>query len=82
MPVRSYLHDPAPSASQRQVFAALLTSRRYYKNNLKTIKEAGEANGGTFIDSTHFVADGNQVMSMWSWLPSCGHDSERDARSA
>ena len=75
MPVRSYLHDPAAGRILKgKPFAAFSTSRRYYKNNLKTIRHAGEASGGTFIDATHFVADGNQVMSMWSWLAFMRHD--------
>ncbi len=79
MPVRSYLHDPAAARIlSGKPFAAFSTSRRYYKNNLKTIKKAGEASGGTFIDATHFVADGNQVMSMWSWLAFMRHDEERN----
>lgn len=69
MPVRTYMHDPA---SKRVLdgtpFAAFSTSRRYYKGTLKTIRELGKKSGGKFIDETHFVADGNQVTSMWSWL--------------
>ena len=78
MPIRTYLHDPA---SQKVLsgtpFAAYTTSRRYYKNNLKTIRELGEK-GGKFVDDLHFVSDGNQVMSMWSWLVFMRHDAERD----
>jgi menaquinone-dependent protoporphyrinogen IX oxidase len=79
MPVRSYLHDPAAARVLKgKPFAAFSTSRRYYKDNLKTIRKAGEANGGTFIDATHFVSDGNQVMSMWSWLAFMRHDEARE----
>lgn len=79
MPVRSYLHDPAAKrALDGTAFAAYSTSRRYYRYNLRTIEKAGVANGGTFLDATHFVADGNQVMSMWSWLAFMRHDSARD----
>lgn len=81
MPVRSYLHDPvAKRVLDGTPFAAYSTSRRYYRYNLRTIEKAGVANGGTFIASTHFVADGNQVMSMWSWLAFMRHDEAR-ARS-
>ena len=58
-------------------FAVFSTSRRYYKRNLKTIRELGEKSGGQFVDDTHFVADGNQVMSMWSWLVFMRHDVEK-----
>lgn len=78
MPVRSYLHDPAAKrVLDGTHFAAYSTSRRYYRYNLRTIEKAGVANGGTFIDSTHFVADGNQVMSMWSWLAFMRHNEVR-----
>ena len=43
-------------------------SRRYYKGNLGDIKHLGEQAGGTWVGGTHFVSDGNQVMSMASWL--------------
>ena len=33
-----------------------------------TSRRFGEAAGGTWIDETHFVAVGNQVQSMLSWL--------------
>jgi flavodoxin len=79
MPVRSYMHDPA---AQRVLggkpFAAFSTSRRYYKGTLKTIRQLGEKSGGQFIDETHFVADGNQVTSMWSWLAFMRHDAVQE----
>ena len=79
IPVRSYLHDPAAGrVLDGKPFAAYSTSRRYYKGNLGTIRRAGEASGGTFIDATHFVADGNQVMSMWSWLAFMRRDEARE----
>jgi hypothetical protein len=69
MPVRSYLHSPAAkSVLDSKPFAAVSVSRRYYKGNLGDIKELGEQAGGTWTGSTHFVSDGNQVMSMVSWL--------------
>ena len=79
MPVRSYLHDPAAErVFGGTAFAAYSTSRRYYRYNLRTIEKAGVENGGTFVDATNFVADGNQVMSMWSWLAFMRHDGTRE----
>ena len=81
MPVRSYLHDDAAKAVlDGKPFAAFSVSRRYWKQNVRTIKELGERNGGTWRGETHFVADGNQVMSMWSWLAFMRHNEPR-ARS-
>ena len=69
MPVRSYLHSPAAKAVlDRKPFAAVSVSRRYYKGNLGDIEKLGEQAGGTWVGGTHFVSDGNQVMSMASWL--------------
>ena len=69
MPVRSYLESPAAKKILEDTpFAAASVSRRYYRGNLKSIRVLGEQNGGTWIDETHFVAAGNQVMSMLSWL--------------
>src|SRR5262245_54672036 len=40
MPVRSYMHDPAAKrVLAGKPFAVFSTSRRYYKDNLKTIRE-------------------------------------------
>ncbi len=78
MPVRSYMQDPASgNVLDETPFAAFSTSRRYYKNNLKTIRQLGTKSGGHFIDATHFVSDGNQVTSMWSWLVYMRHDVEK-----
>jgi hypothetical protein len=69
MPVRSYLESPAAKAVlDGKPFAGVSVSRRYYKGNLGDIKKLGEQAGGTWTGSTHFVSDGNQVMSMVSWL--------------
>ena len=69
MPVRSYLHSPAAKAVLGETpFAAVSVSRRYYKGNLGDIRKLGERAGGSWVGGTHFVADGNQVSSMASWL--------------
>jgi flavodoxin len=78
MPMRSYLHDPAlKQVVEGKPFAVFSTSRRYYKRNIKTMRTFGEKAGGRYIDETHFVADGNQVMSMWSWLVFMRHNTEK-----
>ena len=69
MPVRSYLQSPAAKAVlDGKPFAGVSVSRRYYKGNLGDIKKLGEQAGGRWTGSTHLVSDGNQVMSMSSWL--------------
>ncbi len=65
MPVRSYLQSPAANAVLDGTrFAAVSVSRRYYKGNVGDIKKLGEQAGGRWAGGTHFVSDGNQVMSM------------------
>ena len=69
-------HD---SASEKVLsgkpFAVFSVSRRYYKGNVKTMRQLGKERGGTFVADTHFVSDGGQVMSMWSWLVFMRHNA-------
>jgi len=82
MPVRSYLHDPsAKTALNGKPFAAFSVSRRYWKGNIQTIEALGEKNGGQWQGETHFVAYGNQVMSMWSWLAFMRNHAKARSRS-
>jgi flavodoxin len=78
MPVRSYLKDPAArKVLNGKPFAAFTTSRRYWKGNIAHIRELGETAGGHWEGQTHFLSEGNQVMSMWSWLAFMRHAEER-----
>ena len=78
MPVRSYLKDPAArKVLNGKPFAAFTTSRRYWKGNIKTIRKLGETADGRWEGQTHFLSEGNQVMSMWSWLVFMRHAEER-----
>jgi hypothetical protein len=82
LPVRSYLHDPsAKTALNGKPFSAFSVSRRYWKGNMRTIQTLGEKDGGKWEGETHFVAYGNQVMSMWSWLAFMRHDATVRSRS-
>lgn len=69
MPMRSYLESPAARAAlDGKPFACASISRRYHSVNLGQLRKLGEANGGRFVDKTHFVVAGGQVKSMLSWL--------------
>jgi flavodoxin len=69
LPIRSYLKSsPARKVLNGKPFAGFSTSRRYWHYNVGDIRRLGEADGGRWIDETHFVALGNQVQSMLSWL--------------
>jgi hypothetical protein len=79
MPIRTYLKsDGARKVMEGKPFAAVSVSRRYYKGNLGDIRKLGEANGGTWIDATHFTAAGNQVTSMLSWLGYMKHGEPQE----
>lgn len=69
MPIRSYLKSPAAQLILNGTpFAAFSVSRRYYKGNMKDVRQLGERCGGSWVDETHFTAAGGQVTSMLSWL--------------
>ncbi len=69
LPMRTYMKSPAAAKVLKgKSFAGFTTSRRYYRQNLKDMRRFGEADGGKWVGETHFVAEGNQVQSMLSWL--------------
>ena len=69
VPIRSYLESPVGrKVLTGTPFSAFTTSRRYWKRNLGDMRRFGEADGGMWVGGTHFVALGNQVQSMLSWL--------------
>src|SRR4051795_7771141 len=55
MPIRSYMKsDAAATLLNGKPVAAFVVCRRYWKNNLKTVKKLAEKNGATSVDATHF----------------------------
>ena len=69
MPMRSYLKtDGAKAVLNGKPFGGFSVSRRYWHGNVETMQKLGEAAGGTWLGETHFLAAGNQVKSMMSWL--------------
>ncbi len=79
MPIRSYLKSGAAAQllEGREV-AAFVVCRRYWKNNLKTVKRLAEANGATSIGETHFSYLGGQVRSLLSLISYLGTGEYRD----
>lgn len=79
MPVRSYLHSrEAGRVLEGKPFAAFSVSRRYWKGNMKDVRKLGEAEGGRWVDQTHFTSAGGQVKSMLSWLAYMKHGEPRE----
>jgi hypothetical protein len=73
MPIRSYLKSDAAAKllKERQV-AAFVVCRRYWKNNIKTVKKLAEGHGATRVDTTHFAYLGGQVRSLLSLISYLG----------
>ena len=79
MPIRSYLHArEARRVLEGKPFAAFSVSRRYWKGNMKDVRKLGVADGGRWVDQTHFLAAGGQVRSMLSWLAYMKHGEPRE----
>lgn len=69
MPIRSYLKskEAATLLNSRPV-AAFVVCRRYWKNNLKTVRKLAESHGATWVSETHFTYPGGQVRSLLSLI--------------
>ena len=79
MPIRSYLKSPAAkNVLEGKPFAAYATARRYWKGNMTEVRQLGEEAGGTSHGETHFLALGNQVNSMLSWLAFMRHGEPKE----
>jgi hypothetical protein len=79
MPIRSYLKsDAAAKLLNGRSVAAFVVCRRYWKNNLKTVKKLAEANGATCVDTIHFKYLGGQVRSLLSLISYLGTGEYRE----
>jgi hypothetical protein len=79
MPIRSYLEsDAAGPVLDRTRFAAFVVCRRYWRNNLKTVKKLGTTRGGEYMDGIHFAYLGGQVRSLLSLISYLGSGEYRD----
>lgn len=78
MPVRSFLKtDAARRLMDGKSFAAFVVCRRYWKNNLETVKKLGMENGGEWVDGIHFAYLGGQVRSLLSLISYLGSGEYR-----
>jgi menaquinone-dependent protoporphyrinogen IX oxidase len=67
MPVRSFMKSElAGQLLAGKRFAAFAVCRRYWRNNLNTVRALGIKQGGEFVDGTHFTHAGGQVLSLLS----------------
>ncbi len=73
MPMRSFLKsDAAARLLKGRRFGAFVVCRRYWKNNLETVKRLGIANGGDYVGGTYFTFAGGQVASLLSFVSYMG----------
>jgi len=69
MPIRSFMKsDSAGRLFDRKRFAAFVVCRRYWRNNLKTVRKLGIQQGGEYVNGIHFTFAGGQVRSLLSLI--------------
>jgi hypothetical protein len=79
MPIRSYLKsDAAAGVLERTRFSGFVVCRRYWRNNLKTVKKLGTKQGGEYVGGIHFAYLGGQVRSLLSLISYLGSGEYRD----
>ncbi len=78
MPIRSYLDaEEAHAVLDGAQFAAYVVCRRYWSRNLKTVRRLGTKSGGSYLDGTHFAAQGGQIKSLLSLISYLGNGENR-----
>jgi hypothetical protein len=79
IPIRSYLEsDAAGPVLDQTRFTAFVVCRRYWRNNLKTVRKLGTKQGGDYVDGIHFTYLGGQVRSLLSLISYLGSGEYRD----
>lgn len=67
MPLRSFLKsDEAHPLLDGKPFAVFVVCRQYWQENLMTVRELAEQQGGRYVDEIHFTYPGDPVRSMLS----------------
>lgn len=79
MPIRSFLRSvEAQKVLAGKPFAVFVVCRRYWRENLETVRKLGEEAGGEYVDGVHFTYPGGQVRSMLSLTSYLGSGQHRD----
>lgn len=67
LPMRSFLKsDEANKLLQDKPFAVFVVCRQYWRENLMSVRELAEQQGGRYVDEIHFTYPGDPVRSMLS----------------
>lgn len=79
MPLRSFLKsDEARKSLAGKPFAVFVVCRRYWRENLTTVRELAEKQGGQYVDGIYFQYPGDQIRSMLSLTSYLGSGEYRD----
>jgi menaquinone-dependent protoporphyrinogen IX oxidase len=79
VPIRSYLEsDEAKRVLDGTRFAAFVVCRRYWRQNLKSVRKVGTKLGGEWVDGTHFTFVGGQIRSFMSLISYFGAGENRE----
>jgi hypothetical protein len=79
VPMRSFMESPtAARLLKDKPFTGMVTCRRYWKHNIKTLRRLGTKAGGTYQDGIHFRYQGGQVRSLFSLLSYLGTGEYRE----
>jgi hypothetical protein len=77
--MRSFLKsDEARKLLDAKPFAAFVVCRRYWQDNLRTVRKLGEKRGGRYVGGVHFQYPGGQIKSMLSLTSYLGSGEYRD----
>jgi hypothetical protein len=80
MPIRSFMTSKSAGrllAGKR--FAVFAVCRRYWRNNLNTVRGIGIKQGGESVGGAHFTSEGGQVRSLLSLFSFLGRGKNRES---
>jgi menaquinone-dependent protoporphyrinogen IX oxidase len=79
VPIRSFLKsDEAARLLEGKRFAAFVVCRRYWRQNLKSVRKVGTKLGGEYVDGIHFTFVGGQIRSFMSLISYFGAGENRE----
>ena len=79
IPIRTFLRsDDAAQLLDGTRFGAFVVCRRYWRQNLKSVRKVGTKLGGEWVDGTHFTFVGGQIRSFLSLVSYLGAGENRE----
>jgi hypothetical protein len=79
IPIRSFLQsDEAARLLDGTRFGAFVVCRRYWRQNLKSVRKVGTKLGGEWVAGTHFTFAGRQIRSFLSLVSYLGAGENRE----